>query len=113
MAKYDVVLWGATGFTGKLVSQYFAEHVSLKHPSLRWALAGRSLSKLQEVAAQLPSQVRHAHTRTRTRAHTPTHTRAYSRAHTRTHPTSLSPMSTNIKKNLKRINRVESETIYL
>ncbi|MBW8807043.1 MAG: hypothetical protein JF587_24800, partial [Catenulisporales bacterium] len=36
---YDLVLFGATGFTGSLVADYLAEHAP---PTARWALAGRS-----------------------------------------------------------------------
>ena len=43
--EFDVVVYGATGFTGKLVAEYLAgrQQAGLK---LRWALAGRSLDKL-------------------------------------------------------------------
>lgn len=42
----DIVLFGATGFTGGLVARYLAEHAP---EGLRWALAGRSLSRLEAV----------------------------------------------------------------
>ncbi len=46
----DVVLLGATGFTGALTAEYLAEH----GPSgLRWALAGRNRSKLETVRDRL------------------------------------------------------------
>ena len=46
----DVVLLGATGFTGALTAEYLAEHA----PSgLRWALAGRNRSKLEAVRDKL------------------------------------------------------------
>lgn len=46
----DLVLFGATGFTGRLTADYLAEHA----PSgLRWALAGRSEDKLQAVRSRL------------------------------------------------------------
>ena len=48
--KYEIVLFGATGFTGQLTAQYLAEHGGA---SLRWALAGRNLDKLEQVRAQL------------------------------------------------------------
>lgn len=48
--SFDLVLFGATGFTGKLVAQYLAEHAP---PRVRIALAGRSLEKLQAVRATL------------------------------------------------------------
>jgi short subunit dehydrogenase-like uncharacterized protein len=41
----DLVLFGATGFTGQLVAEYLAK----KRPALRWALAGRSREKLERV----------------------------------------------------------------
>lgn len=48
--EYDVVVFGATGFTGELTAAYLAEHA----PSdLRWALAGRNLDKLRQVRTRL------------------------------------------------------------
>ena len=49
----DNVLFGATGFTGGLVAGYLAEHAP---EGLRWALAGRSLEKLEAVRASLGSE---------------------------------------------------------
>lgn len=47
---YDVVLYGASGFTGRLV----AEHLKNVYPSgLRWAMAGRSADKLKAVRDEL------------------------------------------------------------
>lgn len=46
--EFDIVLWGATGFTGRLV----AEHLLRAHGAageVRWAMGGRSLQKLQTV----------------------------------------------------------------
>jgi short subunit dehydrogenase-like uncharacterized protein len=45
-ADFDIVLFGATGFTGRLVAEALA---TLSLPPLRLALAGRSPSKLSEV----------------------------------------------------------------
>ena len=39
--ELDVVVWGATGFTGRLVAEYLLEHYGGSGP-LRWALGGRS-----------------------------------------------------------------------
>jgi short subunit dehydrogenase-like uncharacterized protein len=48
---FDIVLFGATGFTGALTAEYLAAH----GPSdLRWALAGRNMSKLETVRERLP-----------------------------------------------------------
>lgn len=46
---YDIVVYGATGFTGGLVAQYLAEHGG----KLRWALAGRDAVKLERVRERL------------------------------------------------------------
>lgn len=51
--KFDVVLWGCTGFTGGLVAEYFATAVTPKYPQLTWALAGRNKTKLQAVLQKL------------------------------------------------------------
>ncbi len=48
--KFDIVLFGATGFTGALTAEYLAEHGG---PQLRWALAGRDESKLEALAQRL------------------------------------------------------------
>ena len=48
---HDVVIYGATGFTGELVASYFAEHVPLHQTS--WALAGRNREKLAAVRDRL------------------------------------------------------------
>jgi short subunit dehydrogenase-like uncharacterized protein len=47
---YDVVLFGATGFTGGLTAEYLAAHAP---DGLRWAIAGRSESKLAAVRDKL------------------------------------------------------------
>ena len=41
---YDIIVWGATGFTGKLVTRYMESNYS--QDNLRWAVAGRNKSKL-------------------------------------------------------------------
>ena len=46
---YDIVAFGATGFTGKLVAQYLAA----SEESFRWAIAGRSADKLAAVKDEL------------------------------------------------------------
>ena len=44
--ELDVVLFGATGFTGGLTAAYLAQHGP---DGLRWGLAGRNLAKLEQV----------------------------------------------------------------
>jgi short subunit dehydrogenase-like uncharacterized protein len=46
--KYDIVVYGATGFTGQLVAEYLAAHYR-DDKRLTWAMAGRSLDKLKSV----------------------------------------------------------------
>ncbi|NUR57412.1 MAG: saccharopine dehydrogenase [Catenulispora sp.] len=53
---YDLVLFGATGFTGSLVADYLAEHAPA---TTRWALAGRSETKLRTVRDKLTAQHPH------------------------------------------------------
>ncbi len=48
--EFDVIVYGASGFTGRLVAEYLA----LTYPQgLNWAMAGRSLTKLEEVRAEM------------------------------------------------------------
>ncbi|MFG2064704.1 saccharopine dehydrogenase family protein [Micromonospora sp. NPDC048871] len=47
---YDIVLFGATGFTGGLTAEYLARHAP---PGLRWAIAGRNPDKLAAVRDRL------------------------------------------------------------
>ncbi|WP_436492257.1 saccharopine dehydrogenase family protein [Actinokineospora sp. HUAS TT18] len=48
--SYDIVLFGATGFTGALTAEYLARNAPAK---LRWALAGRNKAKLESVRERL------------------------------------------------------------
>ena len=50
--RYDLALFGATGFTGGLTADYLAAHGPA---DLRWALVGRSRAKLEAVANRLAS----------------------------------------------------------
>ena len=47
-SKFDIIVYGATGFTGQLVAEYLATHYRDDRP-LKWAMAGRSLDKLASV----------------------------------------------------------------
>jgi short subunit dehydrogenase-like uncharacterized protein len=47
-SKFDIVVYGATGFTGQLVTEYLAEQYK-NDKELKWAMAGRSLDKLAQV----------------------------------------------------------------
>ncbi|OQR81423.1 saccharopine dehydrogenase-like oxidoreductase-like isoform X2 [Thraustotheca clavata] len=48
--KYDAVIFGATGFTGQYIATEWARTAK---KDLRWAIAGRSLSKLEAVQSQV------------------------------------------------------------
>ena len=56
VSMVDVVIWGATGFTGRLIARHFAQNVSPRLPQLKWAIAGRSRDKLQELHSSLQLQ---------------------------------------------------------
>src|SRR6201987_3374395 len=47
-SKFDIVVYGATGFTGQLVAEYLAARYA-NDKELKWAMAGRSLDKLKSV----------------------------------------------------------------
>lgn len=50
--EHDLVLYGATGFVGRLIAAYIAEHAPA---GMRVGLAGRSTSRLEAVRSQLPA----------------------------------------------------------
>ena len=45
---YDVVVWGATGFTGRLVVDYMVRTYGVDG-DVRWAVAGRNAAELAEM----------------------------------------------------------------
>ena len=45
--KYDIILFGATGFTGQYVARELARVAS--YEKISWAVAGRNLQKLKQV----------------------------------------------------------------
>jgi short subunit dehydrogenase-like uncharacterized protein len=47
-SKFDIIVYGATGFTGQLVAEYLAAHYK-GDGNLKWAMAGRSKDKLAAV----------------------------------------------------------------
>ncbi|MEA2858405.1 MAG: hypothetical protein QOC72_444 [Methylobacteriaceae bacterium] len=50
--EFDVVVYGATGFTGRLVAEYLVTR-SAGEDAPRWAMAGRSRAKLEEVRSSI------------------------------------------------------------
>ena len=54
MKKFDIIIWGATSFTGKLVTEYiFKKYGSSK---IKWAIAGRNLKKLEKIRYQVADE---------------------------------------------------------
>lgn len=48
--EFDVIMYGATGYTGRLVAEYLAQNYA---GDLRWAMAGRSADKLAAVRDEI------------------------------------------------------------
>ena len=51
-AEFDIVVYGASGFTGRLVAEYLAERYGVGGP-VKWAMAGRSADKLAQVRDEI------------------------------------------------------------
>jgi short subunit dehydrogenase-like uncharacterized protein len=51
--EFDIVLWGATGFTGRLVADYLARHYLGGDTGLRLALAGRNKEKMEGIVKEI------------------------------------------------------------
>ena len=49
--QFDVILYGATGFTGRQTVRYFERYAP---PGLRWAIAGRNPAKLESLGVRVP-----------------------------------------------------------
>ncbi len=50
--QYDVIVWGASGFTGRLVTEYLLGKYGIGG-ELHWAIAGRDQPKLEMICADL------------------------------------------------------------
>jgi len=49
---YDLIVFGATGFTGRLIAEYLAQ-LNASGQAIRWALAGRNMAKLKEIQRKI------------------------------------------------------------
>ncbi|MDN3646590.1 saccharopine dehydrogenase NADP-binding domain-containing protein [Pontixanthobacter aestiaquae] len=47
--EFDIVVYGATGYTGRLVAEYLVQHYGDRKDAPKWAMAGRNQSKLEDV----------------------------------------------------------------
>jgi short subunit dehydrogenase-like uncharacterized protein len=50
--EFDLVLWGATSFVGKIIAEYLLRRVGAQG-DVRWALAARNLDKLEDLQKAL------------------------------------------------------------
>lgn len=50
--EFDVIVWGATGFTGRLVAEYIYQQYG-SAGIVRWAMAGRNPDKLEKIRAEV------------------------------------------------------------
>lgn len=55
--KYDVVVLGATGFTGRLAAMHLAKTYGCQNDKVKWAIAGRSKDKLEAVKKSLAEEL--------------------------------------------------------
>jgi len=53
--KFDIIIWGASGFTGRLVASYLFSKYGTSG-NLRWAMAGRNLNKLEMVRHEVADE---------------------------------------------------------
>jgi short subunit dehydrogenase-like uncharacterized protein len=51
--RLDVLVWGATGFTGRLVAEYLLKKRPNVSPHLKWGIGGRSSAKLEALKKEL------------------------------------------------------------
>lgn len=57
---FDIIVWGATGFTGSLVAEYLLAKYGVGG-AVRWAIAGRSAAKLTTLRKELGPQAELLH----------------------------------------------------
>jgi short subunit dehydrogenase-like uncharacterized protein len=53
--EFEIIIWGASGFTGRLTAEYLLEHHGAGS-ELRWALGGRNRAKLEGVRDEIGKQ---------------------------------------------------------
>ncbi len=51
--EFDIVVYGATGYTGRLVAEHFVREYGSNPDAPKWAMAGRSQAKLQSVRDEI------------------------------------------------------------
>lgn len=51
--EFDIVVYGATGYTGRLVAEHFVREYGRRPDRPKWAMAGRSKAKLEAVRDEI------------------------------------------------------------
>ncbi|MEP5937561.1 MAG: saccharopine dehydrogenase NADP-binding domain-containing protein [Erythrobacter sp.] len=51
--EFDIIIYGATGYTGRLVAEYLDNHYGGRDDGPKWAMAGRSQDKLEAVRDEI------------------------------------------------------------
>jgi short subunit dehydrogenase-like uncharacterized protein len=51
--EFDIIVYGATGYTGRLVAEYLDQHYGSSDNAPKWAMAGRSQGKLEAVRDEI------------------------------------------------------------
>ena len=51
--EFDIIVYGATGYTGRLVAEYLSNHYGPRDDGPTWAMAGRSQAKLEAVRDEI------------------------------------------------------------
>ena len=46
--EFDIIVYGATGFTGQLICEYLNNHKDINQ--IKWGIAGRNKQKLEKIA---------------------------------------------------------------
>jgi short subunit dehydrogenase-like uncharacterized protein len=54
--SYDIVVFGATSFVGQILAKYLVDYLAQQPEPVRWAIAGRSAAKLDELKRSLGPQ---------------------------------------------------------
>ena len=55
--KYDLVLFGATGFVGRLAVSYLAKQYGINNDKVKWAIAGRSQDKIKATLSAIAHEL--------------------------------------------------------
>ena len=51
--EFDIIVYGATGYTGRLVAEHFVREYGDAANAPKWAMAGRSMDKLEAVRDEI------------------------------------------------------------